>query len=70
MNNILNKLWQDRSGATAIEYGLIAALIAISILGALQGFADENERTWNKVTTAMDNVVNGNGSGNGGGSGA
>jgi len=27
------KFWQDESGATAIEYGLIAALIALAIIG-------------------------------------
>lgn len=29
-------LWQEASGATAIEYGLIAALIAVAILASLQ----------------------------------
>ena len=29
------KLWKDESGATAIEYGLLAALIAVVIIGAV-----------------------------------
>ena len=29
------RLWQDTSGATAMEYGLIAALIAVAILASL-----------------------------------
>ncbi len=29
------KLWADESGATAIEYGLLAALIAVVIIGAV-----------------------------------
>ena len=58
MNNILNKLWKGRSGATAIEYGLLVALIAISILGAVRGFADQNANTWGRVVTAVDEVVN------------
>jgi len=32
--NMIRKLFQDESGATAIEYGLIAALIAVAIIGA------------------------------------
>lgn len=38
MNNFLNfgkSLWNDKSGATAIEYGLLAALIAVVIIGAV-----------------------------------
>ena len=31
------KLWKDESGATAIEYGLLAALIAVVIIGAVRG---------------------------------
>ncbi len=32
--NMIRKLFQDECGATAIEYGLIAALIAVAIIGA------------------------------------
>ena len=38
MTNMLNfakKLWSDDEGATAIEYGLLAALIAVVIIGAV-----------------------------------
>ena len=31
----LKKLWNNEDGATAIEYGLIAALIAVAIVGVL-----------------------------------
>jgi pilus assembly protein Flp/PilA len=33
--NIINRFIRDESGATAIEYGLIAALIAVVIIGAV-----------------------------------
>jgi pilus assembly protein Flp/PilA len=36
MNNLFSRFVRDDSGATAIEYGLIAALIAVVIIGALQ----------------------------------
>ncbi|MBI1384167.1 MAG: Flp family type IVb pilin [Rhizobiales bacterium] len=35
----LARFWRDRKGATAIEYGLIAALIAIGMLTGLQDMA-------------------------------
>jgi pilus assembly protein Flp/PilA len=36
MTNLLNRFAKDESGATAIEYGLIAALIAVVIISALR----------------------------------
>jgi pilus assembly protein Flp/PilA len=36
MNNLFARFVRDESGATAIEYGLIAALIAVVIIGAVQ----------------------------------
>ena len=35
MSNILNRFLRDESGATAIEYGLIVALIAVVIIAAV-----------------------------------
>lgn len=38
MISICSCFARDEAGATAIEYGLIAALVAVGIIGALQGF--------------------------------
>jgi pilus assembly protein Flp/PilA len=35
MKNLFNRFVADQSGATAIEYGLIAGLIAVVIIGAI-----------------------------------
>jgi len=35
MNNLVSRFVRDESGATAIEYGLIAALISVVIIGAI-----------------------------------
>ncbi|MEJ5126930.1 Flp family type IVb pilin [Comamonas sp. MYb21] len=35
MTNIIKNFWNDEEGATAIEYGLIAGLIAVAIIGVL-----------------------------------
>lgn len=35
MNHLINRFAKDESGATAVEYGLIAALIAMVIIGAV-----------------------------------
>jgi pilus assembly protein Flp/PilA len=34
--NLISRFVRDESGATAIEYGLIAALIAVAIIGAVR----------------------------------
>ena len=35
MTNLIKNFWNDEEGATAIEYGLIAGLIAVVIIGAV-----------------------------------
>ena len=47
------KLFADESGATAIEYGLITALIAISAIVALQSVGDELSTTMSTVGTTL-----------------
>jgi pilus assembly protein Flp/PilA len=51
--NILQKLLSDDSGATAIEYGLIAALIAIVLVGALKTVGANLKNTFNTVATSL-----------------
>lgn len=41
---------RDEAGATAIEYGLIAALIAVAAITALQGVGNELNTTFEKVS--------------------
>ncbi len=49
MRNFL-KLVSDNRGATAIEYGLIAALIAVAAIGAMQGIGGKLNTTFNNVS--------------------
>lgn len=49
----LFKIIRDNSGATAIEYGLIAALISVAAMTALQGLGDELNSTFNSVSTSL-----------------
>lgn len=56
ISRLILRMLGDTRGATAIEYGLIVALIVIAMVAALQGFANANTNMWNlvtqKVTTA------------------
>jgi pilus assembly protein Flp/PilA len=47
------KFWSDESGATAIEYGLIAAGIAIAIITAVNGVGTSLSTEFGSVSTAL-----------------
>ena len=47
------KLRRNEEGATAIEYGLIAALIAVAAITAMQSLGNNLSTTFNKVATTM-----------------
>ena len=47
----------DQSGATAIEYGLIAALISIAGISALQMFGDSVSEVFVTANTEIDNAL-------------
>jgi pilus assembly protein Flp/PilA len=51
MSNLFRRFLRDQSGATAIEYGLIAALIAVVIIGAVQLVGSNLSTTFNTVAT-------------------
>lgn len=51
MKQIFKRLGADSRGATAIEYGLIAAMIAIAASGAIALFADSAIAMWDFVKT-------------------
>jgi len=49
----INKLFRNEAGATAIEYGLIAALIAVAAITAMQGLGGQLKTTFNTTSSAM-----------------
>ncbi|KQM65173.1 pilus assembly protein [Sphingomonas sp. Leaf17] len=49
----IRKFFGDKKGATAIEYGLIAALIAVAAIAAMQGLGNQLTKTFNNVSTNM-----------------
>ena len=52
MSKFLN-LIKNSKGATAIEYGLIAALIAVAAIGAMQGIGTKLSSTFNNVSNSL-----------------
>ncbi|OYW44082.1 MAG: hypothetical protein B7Z33_13335 [Sphingomonadales bacterium 12-68-11] len=53
----MRALLRDQRGATAVEYGLILALIVLAMLGALQLFATESIGMWTRISDSVDGVM-------------
>lgn len=53
MSELLSRFVRDESGATAIEYGLIAALISVVIITALQIVGNNLSTDFNSVASSL-----------------
>lgn len=57
MSKFVTRFLNDESGATAIEYGLIAALIAVVLVGALQAVGTSLGGAFDKISTEVSNAT-------------
>jgi pilus assembly protein Flp/PilA len=57
MTKIFARLMKDESGATAIEYGLIAALISVALITGATALGDSLNTTFNKLGVKLTNAV-------------
>jgi pilus assembly protein Flp/PilA len=53
MKNLVSRFLSDESGATAIEYGLIVALIAVFIIGAVTSVGSNLSTQFNAVASKL-----------------
>ena len=53
MGNLFRRFINDQAGVTAIEYGLIAALIAVVIITAVKAVGSDLSTTFNSIATAL-----------------
>ena len=53
MTKLISRFVRDESGATAIEYGLIAALIAVVIIGALTAVGSSLTTTFTSISSHL-----------------
>ena len=56
MLKLLYKFTTDENGATAIEYGLIAAIVAIGLIGSLQGLKSNPNNTFNSIGSNLSSA--------------
>ena len=53
MTNLVTRFVKDKSGAAAIEYGLIAAGISVAIIAVVQGLGSRLNTTFTGIQTAL-----------------
>jgi pilus assembly protein Flp/PilA len=53
VTKIIAKFWADQSGATAIEYGLIAAGISLAIIAAVNGLGSTLNTKFTSINTSL-----------------
>jgi len=53
MPRLLTQLFKDETGATSIEYGLIATLIALAAISAITNIGKDLSTTFNTVATKL-----------------
>jgi pilus assembly protein Flp/PilA len=53
MKTLFQRFLRDQSGATAIEYGLIAALISVAAIGAMTAVGGGVSNTFTKAKDAL-----------------
>lgn len=56
MKKLVVRFAKNESGATAIEYGLIAALIAVAIIGGVTQLGTTLNTKFNSISTALSNA--------------
>ncbi|MBX7526540.1 Flp family type IVb pilin [Qipengyuania vesicularis] len=56
MVRFLKSLGRDDQGATAVEYGLIVALIFLAMIGGVQTFGNTAISMWNNISTTVASV--------------
>lgn len=56
MTQFIKKFVKDESGATAIEYGLIAALIAVGIIAAATTLGTSLSNLFNRISTRLNSA--------------
>ena len=53
MKKLVAKFWADQSGATAIEYGLIAAGISLAIIAVVNGLGSTLNTKFTTINTSL-----------------
>ncbi|MBB1249405.1 MULTISPECIES: Flp family type IVb pilin [unclassified Rhizobium] len=56
MTKLIESFLTDRSGATAVEYGLIAAIISVALLGGFGAFSNRLNGQFYGISNTIENA--------------
>lgn len=54
---LFSRMWADSRGASAVEYGLIMALVVLAMIVSLKGLANTTTGMWNHVSTRVQDTA-------------
>ena len=54
---MIAKIWHDQTAATAVEYGLILAVIFLAMVTALEGFGRIFDQLWTQTTQVLATAI-------------
>jgi len=57
LKNLASRLLADTRGTTAIEYGLIATLIAVACIGGFKALGNSNSTGWGNTSTKLSDAM-------------
>ncbi|WP_411817417.1 Flp family type IVb pilin [Hyphococcus sp. DH-69] len=58
VSDLIRSFRRDETGATAIEYGLILAMLFLAIVGAIRSFATSNSEMYNRIDETLQESTN------------
>lgn len=58
MDKLVVNFLKDETGSTAIEYGLIAAIISVGMIASLQNVRADLQATFNRIASELQNASN------------
>ncbi|MDC0887025.1 Flp family type IVb pilin [Altererythrobacter sp.] len=59
MRDFLKSLLTDEAGATAVEYGIILAMVFLGMIAAVQGVGNETIGVWERISSESQAAVDG-----------
>lgn len=59
VNGLMSRFVCDRRGTTAVEYGLIALLVAVGLLAGLRALGSANSGSWGDTSTKVTGAMKG-----------
>lgn len=59
VRELAQRFWRNEEGTTAIEYGLIAALVSVAMLVGLRALGEGNASSWGDTTNKLTNAMKG-----------